>query len=279
MTRRGGNGEKGGSGEYEVGYRKPPRNHQFPAGVSGNAAGRPKGSASKHNELRVWDRPTRELLVQEGQRLIEVTEGGKRIKMPAQQAVIRAAYVAALKGSSHAQKTLIQHLDAIEEQAWNVQDELIEGFGRYKAWFTPERMDELGVTDKLVPHPDDIIVDRTTRTIEFGGPLYPHQKAALDRLLERRDLQERGVDQLLKEADASPADGSLIILAWEAQYLFDYINDRVPKRCRAKLRRRVGAAEYTAAVKRFKCTERKKEARRRRRRKRHARSDGLGERS
>jgi hypothetical protein len=60
---------KSGRGDYEVGYKKPPRNTQFRKGKSGNPAGRPKRTvnvqASLHNALsepvivRVDGKPTK----------------------------------------------------------------------------------------------------------------------------------------------------------------------------------------------------------------------------
>lgn len=39
------------SNEYEVGYGKPPKKHQFKPGYSGNKKGRPKGSLNVFTEI------------------------------------------------------------------------------------------------------------------------------------------------------------------------------------------------------------------------------------
>lgn len=44
-------GNKDG-GDYSVGYKKPPKAHQFPKGVSGNPKGRKKGSRGLKTDLK-----------------------------------------------------------------------------------------------------------------------------------------------------------------------------------------------------------------------------------
>ena len=63
-----GHSTKSGSTAYEVGYKKPPREHQFQKGGSGNPQGRPKGSKSLLARMRA----TYE------QEITVVTPGGKR---------------------------------------------------------------------------------------------------------------------------------------------------------------------------------------------------------
>ena len=39
------------TGDYEVGFGKPPKEHQYPKGTSGNLKGRPKGARSLKTDL------------------------------------------------------------------------------------------------------------------------------------------------------------------------------------------------------------------------------------
>jgi Family of unknown function (DUF5681) len=87
---------------YSVGYGKPPRQHQFEPGESGNRKGRPKG---KKNSLTLL----REIL----DRKIEVRIGGKLRKMSVREAILTRFAEAALKGDTKAAAFLLQQYDKL----------------------------------------------------------------------------------------------------------------------------------------------------------------------
>lgn len=83
-------------GDYEVGYKKPPKAGQFKPGQSGNPKGRKKGSANLKTDLEL-----------ELARIISIREGDREIRMPAQRALLRSLMVHALRGNKHAVSALL----------------------------------------------------------------------------------------------------------------------------------------------------------------------------
>jgi hypothetical protein len=81
---------------YVVTRGKPPRETQFKKGMSGNPAGRPKGSKEMGT-----------LLEQELNRTIEVTQHGRTIKLTRRQVIVRRIIEKAMQGDPKAIATCL----------------------------------------------------------------------------------------------------------------------------------------------------------------------------
>jgi hypothetical protein len=106
---------KGGSGDYPVGYGKPPKHTQFQPGKSGNPQGRPKGTKNLKTDL-----------AEELSEKILVHEGGQPRKLSKQRALVKALLTRALKGDVRAANLLLSMmmrlLDTGEGAAEEVED-------------------------------------------------------------------------------------------------------------------------------------------------------------
>jgi hypothetical protein len=88
---------KGGQNQdYDVGYKKPPKKHQYKPGQTGNPKGRPKGAK---NTKTIVD----ELLSKK----LEIKMDGKTKKISAREAALLAVLQKALKGDSRAFKQIL----------------------------------------------------------------------------------------------------------------------------------------------------------------------------
>ena len=87
----------------EVGYCRPPKEHQFKPGRSGNAKGRPKGAKNEATILRdIMNRP------------IAIREGGRARKITVLEAVLRKFFEDALKGNPKSAAFLLNRYRAFE---------------------------------------------------------------------------------------------------------------------------------------------------------------------
>jgi antitoxin (DNA-binding transcriptional repressor) of toxin-antitoxin stability system len=79
-----------------VGYKQPPKAHQFRPGESGNPSGRPKGVRNFKTDLR-----------DELSEMITFCESGQEVSISKQRAVIKRLVAAAIKGDARSIATLM----------------------------------------------------------------------------------------------------------------------------------------------------------------------------
>ncbi len=231
-------------GKYLIGYGKPPADHRFSKGRSGNPGGRPKGAKNKPVSTGLGMRAAEEFLRIEAYRPITIREGENVIELPAIQAVFRAMGVAAMKGNRLVQKQLTEMVTRMEGQDHQSRMELFGKAIDFKqAWDQEfERCRKLGLPEPTpIPHPDDVVLDPNTGGVKILGPQTKEQKALLDHAIERRGQAQDDVNYFAtkyrRARDERTKAQWLDEWHWE-QRMFDIINEIMPERYKAKLENR-----------------------------------------
>lgn len=92
--------------EYEVGYGKPPKKHQFKPGYSGNQKGRPKGSPNINTMVN-------EISCER----ISIYQNGKKKKISKREAVFRKLELDAVSGEPKARNKYLDMCMNAEKNA------------------------------------------------------------------------------------------------------------------------------------------------------------------
>src|SRR5688572_2882322 len=102
--------------DYEVGFGKPPKEHQFRKGKSGNPNGRRKGSKNHAPRLPLALNPVIALLMKELGEPMGVILEGKQVDLPALQVIVRKLKIDAARGDYRKMKLFLEMARAAADQ-------------------------------------------------------------------------------------------------------------------------------------------------------------------
>jgi Family of unknown function (DUF5681) len=128
---------------YEVGYCKPPVQHRFAKGQSGN----PKGGSRKRKD-DAHEEKIKSLIIDEAYREVALREGNNVVKLPVMQAVIRQLALAAAKGQPRSQRMLADLVRWVEGDRRELKLEYLKTMIEYKTHWEEklERRKRQGLT-------------------------------------------------------------------------------------------------------------------------------------
>ena len=231
----------------ERGYRKPPAEHQFKPGKSGNPLGRPRKPRFPKLERSLgYDliEDLDKIILDQANRLVKIQDAGKTTRMPLQAVVFRKLMQNGLAGDSRALKEVLSIIGKAQREKTKREEDEMRAIVAYKHGAEAEirRRKAAGQSiEDILPHPDDIELGFDNGTITIFGPRTPRERAELDDLIEwRDDLNNKVLEAARRHLKAeSPAKRRASLEDWhDYQREFDFCNDRLPVSLRVKISRR-----------------------------------------
>lgn len=172
------NNAQHGRDHYPVGYGRPPAEHKFKPGRSGNPNGRPRKDNAQQQSGAQWGMST----LAAGKALYErvkVTRNGKATEMSLIEAIHHRRAADALKGGNRLlQREVIAEANAYEQKILDAEVRHYYDLCKKKAEgqkLIADARSQGFPEPELLPHPEDIVLDHGDRKAWVDGPTNQEQ--------------------------------------------------------------------------------------------------------
>ena len=178
------------SRDYDVGRGKPPKSRQFQKGRSGNPGGRPRTASNRQGtslDTGLSAPKFNHAMLAEAERPIQVNGEQNTTR----EAVMQSLAVKALRGGVLAMRTWLEMSEREEARLRAVRLPV------YESWAVHKHLGELAIKEAadaglpepcILPHPDDVLLDRDNLLVKLVGPTTEEDLLFYEGLRDRRDL-------------------------------------------------------------------------------------------
>jgi Family of unknown function (DUF5681) len=207
--------------------RKPPVEHRFKKGQSGNPKGRPKKNSRAPGIPGggIFDR-IGTLALEEASRPLTVREGNRTTSLPAIQALLRSMFVRAAGGDAKAQRDLLGVVARAEAGRASFSKEVLEKAMKDKveAEEEIERHEREGLPPpQIYPHPDDMRFDPDTGEVFVDGPRNALQAGSQKVVFEQAVASMKRYFEVKELLESDPANAALKKELKELQKYMDFV--------------------------------------------------------
>lgn len=210
-----------------VGYKKPPKKHQFKKGTSGNpSGGRRKPGTRTSRRHKAKDRDSIKKLAQ---KKIIILEGGKRKRVTTQEAIHQLLIRNACQGDKRSILAATRMFERQEEKERDEHRAFFRSVVEFKESAARDGRDSSSIPPHYPDHRDIEIY--LNGDIEFTGPMNAEEAQAFDGMVVVRDALIEDYEEEVKWQKEAPDENSAADLSGMLASI-QRCNESLPKRLR-----------------------------------------------